>query len=147
MNSILCSQHADKVTEALFPDEVVVCGANPLLLPYVDPGLPLARALRRALLGYTNEPPKAVYLRNHGLVALGQSMTEVLQITHMAVKAAAILAGALAAGGAVFLTSQEVDTIDRRPDEHYRRVTLGGHLIGNPQAGHAMRRQPPPGRA
>src|SRR5207302_1762392 len=83
VNSLLCSDRADDVTRALFPDQIVVCGAEPLLLPYVDPGLPLARALRDALSERAEHPPKTIYLRNHGLVALGQTTQEALQITAM----------------------------------------------------------------
>jgi rhamnose utilization protein RhaD (predicted bifunctional aldolase and dehydrogenase) len=125
VNAILCSENAQAVTRALFPDQVVVCGADPLLVPYVDPGLPLARVVRGRLLE-RERPPKAIYLRNHGLVALGQSVQEVLQITAMAAKAARILLGAFAAGGPVFLTDEEVATIDGRLDEHYRRSVLAG---------------------
>jgi rhamnose utilization protein RhaD (predicted bifunctional aldolase and dehydrogenase) len=125
VNSILCSDQAAALTRALFPDQVVVCGAEPLLVPYVDPGLPLARDVRERLRECAR-PPKVIYLRNHGLVALGQSAREVLQITQMAVKAATILAGALAAGTPVFLSDEDVQAIDGRLDEHYRRAVLRG---------------------
>jgi rhamnose utilization protein RhaD (predicted bifunctional aldolase and dehydrogenase) len=124
VNAILCSRHAADVTRPLSPDQVVVCGADPLFLPYVEPGLPLARALRDALNTRAEAPPKTMYLQNHGLVALGQSAREVLAITQMAVKAALIFGGALAAGGAVFLSEQQAAAIDRRLDERYRRTLL-----------------------
>jgi rhamnose utilization protein RhaD (predicted bifunctional aldolase and dehydrogenase) len=124
INALLCSTHAEDVVRPLFPDQIVVCGAEPLLLPYVDPGLPLARALRDALRERAGRPPKAVYLRNHGFVALAQTTQEALQITAMAVKAARILQGALTAGGAVFLPPEEVARIDGRLDEAYRRTML-----------------------
>jgi rhamnose utilization protein RhaD (predicted bifunctional aldolase and dehydrogenase) len=127
VNALLCSDRAADVTRALFPDHVVVCGAEPLLLPYVDPGLPLARALRDALREREDRPPKTVFLRNHGLVALAQSPQEALQITAMAVKAARILLGALAAGEPVFLSDDEVAKIDSRLDEHFRRAMLARH--------------------
>jgi rhamnose utilization protein RhaD (predicted bifunctional aldolase and dehydrogenase) len=129
LNSILCSESAELVTRALFPEQVVVCGADPLFVPYVDPGLPLARAIRD-LLAARDRPPQVVYLQNHGLVALGTSAEHVLQITQMAVKAAAILLGALAAGGPVFLSEEEVARIDERLDEHYRREVLAGRGNG-----------------
>jgi rhamnose utilization protein RhaD (predicted bifunctional aldolase and dehydrogenase) len=123
VNAILCSGNAELITRALFPDQIVVCGADPLLVPYVDPGLPLARIVRQRLLERAY-PPKVIYLQNHGLVALGQTAQEVVQITEMAAKAAAILLGALGAGGPVFLPDEEVARIDGRPDEHYRREAL-----------------------
>jgi rhamnose utilization protein RhaD (predicted bifunctional aldolase and dehydrogenase) len=124
VNALLCSAHAEDVVRPLFPDQVVVCGAAPLLLSYVDPGLPLARALREALLARAGNPPKTVYLRNHGLVVLAESTQEALQITAMAVKAARILGGALTAGGPVFLSDEEAAAIDRRLDEQFRRAML-----------------------
>ena len=125
VNAILCSVNAPLITRALFPEQIVVCGADPLWVPYIDPGLPLARTVRD-LLAERERPPKVVYLQNHGLVALGRSAQEVLQITQMAVKAAVILLGALAAGGAVFLSDEDVARIDGRLDEHYRREVLAG---------------------
>lgn len=131
VNALLCSERAEDVTRPLFPDQVVVCGPDPLFLPYVDPGLSLARALRDALRDRKGRPPKTVYLRNHGLVALGQTAQEALQITAMAVKAAGILLGALAAGDAVFLRPEEVARIDVRLDESYRRAMLARAAIAS----------------
>ena len=110
-------------------------------LPRPDrgPGTPAAlRALRRsgpragaprprrsrAHVARHGEPPKVIYLGNHGLFALGLTPEHVLQITAMAVKASRVLAGALAAGGASALAEAEADRIDARPDEHYRRAAL-----------------------
>jgi rhamnose utilization protein RhaD (predicted bifunctional aldolase and dehydrogenase) len=129
ITGILCSSRAELLTAgALFPDQIVVCGAQPLLLPYIDPGIPLARALADALATHIKTygaPPKAIYLRNHGFVALGRSEAEALAITDMAVKAAQILAVALAAGGPRFLPEAEVRRIAGRADEHYRQRVLG----------------------
>jgi rhamnose utilization protein RhaD (predicted bifunctional aldolase and dehydrogenase) len=118
--ALLCSVHAEQLTQPLFPDQIVVLGPRPLLLGYADPGLTLARAVADAL-----EPgTRTVYLGNHGLFALGDSPEDVLRITAMAVKAAQVLAGALAAGGAVPLEAKDAARIDTRPDEHYRRRAL-----------------------
>jgi ribulose-5-phosphate 4-epimerase/fuculose-1-phosphate aldolase len=65
-----------------------------------------------------------LFLRNHGIFALGASRDEVLQITEMAVKVATVLQAAVAAGGPVFLTDAQADRIDSRPDEHHRRRAL-----------------------
>jgi ribulose-5-phosphate 4-epimerase/fuculose-1-phosphate aldolase len=94
----------------------------------VDPGLPLARTLRRQVVAYLDEqgtPPKTIYLRNHGFIALGGTAQEVVQITQMADKAARILTAALACGHPTFLTPDNVARIQSRPDEHYRRKALG----------------------
>jgi rhamnose utilization protein RhaD (predicted bifunctional aldolase and dehydrogenase) len=126
--ALLCSEHAEALaTHMLFPDQVVVLGRRPLFVPYVDPGLSLARRVREELVAHIGrhaEPPKVIYLGNHGLFALGHTTEHVLQITAMAVKAARVLAGALAAGGARPLGEADADRIDTRPDEHYRRAAL-----------------------
>ncbi len=125
--AILCSPHAEALaTELLFPDQIVVLGRSPLYVPYVDPGLELARRVRDELSARGGEPPKVIYLGNHGVFALGQTPEEVVQITEMAVKAGLVLAGALAAGGVQALSPADADRIHGRPDEHYRRAALRG---------------------
>jgi rhamnose utilization protein RhaD (predicted bifunctional aldolase and dehydrogenase) len=128
--ALLCSPHGEALAaEPLFPDQVVVLGRRPLYVPYVDPGLALARRVRADMQAHVaehGEPPKVVYLGNHGLFALGRTPEHVLQITAMAVKAARVLAGALAAGGARGLGAVAADRIDARPDEQYRRLALSG---------------------
>lgn len=130
INGILCSDRAEALAEgAIFPDQIVVCGRDALLIPYADPGLPLTRALQRGLQDHKERLgtiPKTVYLRNHGLLALGESATEVEQITTMAAKVARILGGALAVGDPVYLTEEQADRIEARPDEHHRRRMLHG---------------------
>jgi rhamnose utilization protein RhaD (predicted bifunctional aldolase and dehydrogenase) len=132
--ALLCSRHAEALaTEMLFPDQIVVLGRRPLFVPYVDPGLALARRVRDELATHVaryGEPPKVIYLGNHGLFALGATPEHVLQITAMAVKASRVLAGALAMGGVSPLADGEADRIDARPDEHYRRAALARARTG-----------------
>lgn len=128
IGALLCSDRADElVAGQLFPDQVVVCGRHPLLVPYVEPGLLLARALTDRLqrhLDHFGEPPRLIYLANHGIVALGPTAAEVLRITAMAVKAARVLQSALAVGRPVFLPEESADRLDTRPDELHRREVL-----------------------
>ena len=122
--ALLCSRHAPLLaTHLLFPDQIVVLGRRPLFVPYVDPGLALARRVRDEIVAH-GEPLKVIYLGNHGLFALGRTPEHVLQITAMAVKASRVLAGALAAGGVMPLPAADADRIDARLDEHYRRAAL-----------------------
>ncbi len=128
VNRILCSRlGARPFLEHLFPDAIVVCGRAPAVVPYVDPGVPLAGAVRDELRRHRDRygmAPKVVLLVNHGLVALGETAREVLSVTLMADKWARILAGTYLLGGPQFLPNAEVDRIDRRLDEHYRRRHL-----------------------
>lgn len=124
INSLLCSTRASSLVDgALFPDQIVVLGADPVLIPYVDPGLELARVAKQ-LLAAPSPVPRAIYLQNHGMFALGSSTAEVVQITEMAVKVAEVLVGAWAAGEPVFMDPVEVARIDTRPDELLRREAL-----------------------
>lgn len=128
VNALLCSDQATElVSGTLFPDQVVVLGKHQLLIPYTDPGLQLARRARRELQDHIAEfggPPKAIYLVNHGMFALGQSATEALHITEMAVKCARIIGGALSLGNTTHLSEPDAERIDSRPDEHLRRKEL-----------------------
>lgn len=126
--SLLCSVHAEAALAGrLFPDEIVVCGIAPCLVPYADPGPPLARAARQAIRAHIaqwGETPKVVLLRNHGLFALGKDTDEVKRVTQMAVKVARALVGTFALGGPTFLTPEQADRIRTRPDEHFRQKML-----------------------
>ena len=128
VNAIMCSVSAQEAFSGrLFPDEIVVCGPAPAYVPYTDPGLPLAQAVRAAFARYQdvwNMPPKAVLIQNHGFIALGQTPTEVDSVTAMFVKTCRILAGAYAMGGPHFMSEANVKRIFTRPDEAYRRREL-----------------------
>ncbi len=130
VNIVLCSPHAERLSsDVLFPEQVVILGRKPAFVPYLDPGLTLARAVQQEMLRHIEldgAPPKVVYLGNHGLFALGESAAEVLQITAMAVKVSRILGGALTLGGVRTLSEHDVARIDGRPDEIYRRQVLAG---------------------
>ncbi len=128
VNQILCSRlGAEPFLHHVFPDAVVVCGRTPAVIPYADPGMPLAWAVRDQLRRYREKHgagPKMLVMVNHGLTALGQSPGEVLNVTLMADKWARILQGTYAVGGPQYLPEHEVDRIDRRLDEEYRRRQL-----------------------
>lgn len=129
VNALTCSTAFEtSFNGRLFPDEIVVCGPAPLLLPYTDPGVPLACKLKERMEEYTQRygsAPRVVLMQNHGMIALGRTPDEVERITAMMVKTARILQGALAAGGVHFLRPEDVERIHNRPDELYRRSQLG----------------------
>ena len=129
INALTCSAGFETaVSGRLFPDEIVICGPVAVVVPYTDPGMPLARQVRDLLKQHLNkyrEVPKVILMQNHGLIALGQTAHQVENITAMAVKTARILLGTYAAGGPRFLTDYDVERIHTRPDELYRRRLLG----------------------
>jgi rhamnose utilization protein RhaD (predicted bifunctional aldolase and dehydrogenase) len=48
INRITCSSRVREfASHRLFPDEIVLCGPESVLVPYTDPGLPLALEIRR----------------------------------------------------------------------------------------------------
>ena len=128
VNALACSVALPQaIAGRLFPDEIVVCGPAPAYVPYTDPGLPLARAVRDAFHQFQDAwgmSPKVVLMQNHGLIALGISPREVDNVTAMYVKTCRILAGSYAFGGPHFLTDEAVQRIHTRPDELYRRAQL-----------------------
>jgi len=125
VNQLMCSIHAETFAKKrTFPDEVVLCGPESVMVPYVDPGLPLAIIMREKVGAYMakfDEAPRVILLKNHGVIALGETPSEVLNITAMCVKAANILRGAYAVGGPVFMGEADIMHIYKRPDEIYRR--------------------------
>lgn len=128
VNKILCSVlGAEPFKKHIFPDAIVVCGRIPAVIPYVDPGFALAKAVQAELTRFRDlygGLPKLLLLESHGPVALGSSAREVMNVMRMADKWARTLAGTYALGGPKFLPDDEVARIDERLDEHYRRGRL-----------------------
>jgi rhamnose utilization protein RhaD (predicted bifunctional aldolase and dehydrogenase) len=127
-NQVLCSPRVrDFAERRLFPDEVVCCGPASVFVPYVDPGLSLAREIKNRTSDFIKQNglvPRLIVLQNHGLIALGPTSEAVLASLLMADKAAAIFVGAAALGGPNFMTPQHVERIFGRPDEAYRQKQL-----------------------
>ena len=125
---ILCSKlGAEPFQRHLFPDDIVVCGIAPLVVPYTDPGFALSNVLRDELQSYQHRydrSPKMILMGNHGLVALGKTSQEVINISLMADKFARVLHGTYALGGPNYMTPEDADRINNRLDEHHRRRIL-----------------------
>ena len=123
-NALLCSQHAEEAMAGrLCPDQIVSMGHKSVYVPYVDPGLVLAREIKRRVEAFVEEEhmvPKAIVMQNHGLFALGETSKAVTSITDMAEKTSRIILGTYAAGGPNFMPPEHVDRIFTRPDEKYR---------------------------
>ncbi len=123
-NMLLCSKHAEEAAAGrVFPDQIVSMGHKSVFVPYVDPGLVLAREVRARVETYIEEEgvlPKCIMMENHGFIALGDSTKAVTSCTDMTEKASRILVGAYSVGGPKFLSDENVDRIFTRPDEHYR---------------------------
>ena len=129
VNAIVCSQRAEEaISGRIFPDEIVCCGVAPAWVPFADPGVPLARRVAQAVSDYKErygECPKAIWMQNHGLIALGATAQGVETVTAMSVKLACVLLGTYALGGPNFLTDKQVERLATRPDEAARLDQLG----------------------
>jgi len=136
VNQLLCSPRAKEFAECrLFPDQIVYCGAESVLIPYVDPGMVLARRIAKeveAFLQRTGILPKTILLENHGMIALGKAATEVEAALLITEKSARVFVGSVAVGGPVFLPPHQVQRIAGRIDEHYRQRMMETIFTNNP---------------
>ena len=128
VNQILCSPRArDFAERRMMSDEAGCCGIASVLVPHTEPGLKLAKAVRRGTAAFINKhqtPPRVILLQNHGIITLGQSWQSALAVMLMSEKSAKIFAGAAALGGPVFLSEADARRFAGRPDEEYRRRVM-----------------------
>ncbi len=96
INALTCSKaFPEAFAGRLFPMRSS-CGPAPVIVSYTDPGIPLAREIKRRIDAYQDaygERPRVILMQNHGLVALGHSAEQVENITAMMVKTARVLLG------------------------------------------------------
>lgn len=123
--TILCSKMgAEPFLRHVFPEPVIVCGPIPVVVSYADPGFALGKATRIAIDQYLDQyqrTPKLILMRNHGLIALGETAQEVLDITLMADKWAKVLNGLYSLGEPEFLSDEHAWRMVTRPDEAIRK--------------------------
>jgi rhamnose utilization protein RhaD (predicted bifunctional aldolase and dehydrogenase)/NAD(P)-dependent dehydrogenase (short-subunit alcohol dehydrogenase family) len=78
VNAVTCARRGAELAARLF-------GSTVLWIPYADPGLPLARAIRDARRSYEERTrtaaPRAILLGNHGLIVAGDSPAEIEEIS------------------------------------------------------------------
>ena len=128
VNALLCSPQGRAFAERpIFPDQVVCCGTRAVFVPYADPGLRLARAIRAGVAEFRvslGTLPRVILLASHGVITLGGTPQAVLAAMLMTDKAARIFAGAVALGGPDYLPDADVHRLAHRADEHYRQRAL-----------------------
>jgi rhamnose utilization protein RhaD (predicted bifunctional aldolase and dehydrogenase) len=128
VTAILCSPAAgDFAARRIFPDQVVCCGPESVLVPYADPGAWLAQKIRASTESYMEahqSAPRVILLLNHGVITLGPTPESVKAAMEMTIKAATVFMGARALNGPHFLTQDSVERIAGRRDEHYRQAAL-----------------------
>ena len=80
-NALTCNEQTHELAKAIFGDAAIV-------VDYTDPGVPLARAVEQARTDYATRtgatPPGLILLRNHGIIAAGQTADEVIDLVEQA---------------------------------------------------------------
>lgn len=116
VNQVICSPRARQFSDRRnLPHEILACGQASVLVPFMPPGLPLAKEIRRKIALWRDRYktiPKLILIQNHGMIALGETVEEVKLITEMTVKYAEIFVGAAMMGGPEFLKPNYVTQID-----------------------------------
>jgi rhamnose utilization protein RhaD (predicted bifunctional aldolase and dehydrogenase)/NAD(P)-dependent dehydrogenase (short-subunit alcohol dehydrogenase family) len=78
INAVTCNRDGAELCQRLFGDDV-------LWVPYIDPGLPLARLIaerRREYQGRVGAPPPRVtLLQNHGIIVTGDRASEIDELS------------------------------------------------------------------
>ena len=111
------SDFPENLRGRIYPDEIIALGNDSVFVPYTRPGVNLAQRLKLSIADFRQKyqhSPRIAYLQNHGMIAMGSSAEEVIHITLMATKAAAIRVGALSLGNLHHLSRDETDLITRR---------------------------------
>jgi rhamnose utilization protein RhaD (predicted bifunctional aldolase and dehydrogenase)/NAD(P)-dependent dehydrogenase (short-subunit alcohol dehydrogenase family) len=74
INAVTCSADGEAIARRLFGDDIV-------WVPYTDPGLPLARAIRDARAAHANRTggpaPRITLMQNHGLIVSADTADEI----------------------------------------------------------------------
>lgn len=121
-NALTCNAEAERLAADLLGDEAV-------LVPYIDPGVPLARgvaAARDAYAARTGRPaPGIVLLRNHGIIVAGNSAEEVSERAERVTGAIRAAIDATAAPAAPALDQAELSRV-RNAVAPTLRGLLGG---------------------
>ena len=124
-NKILCSGSCHDFAEhRLFPDQVVRNGRKSCLVPYATPGRLLRDEIKKQVGYFVEEEgffPKLILLENHGIITTGSSYKDCVASSLMCEKSAEIFVGARSLGQIQYLTKEQIDAVDKDPNEAYRR--------------------------
>lgn len=120
---ILCSEEAPLFAKTrLFPDHVVLNGRESCFVEYSTPGEDLLSYLKLSVRRY-QEVPKLILLRNHGVIASGNTMKECLYATQICEKAAEIYIGSKSLG-MLPLTPEQKRKIELDKKEIHRKSLI-----------------------
>ncbi|OIO64358.1 hypothetical protein AUJ68_06365 [Candidatus Woesearchaeota archaeon CG1_02_57_44] len=83
INGLLCTEEWESLVDKLYPGSCKVA--------FALPGLPLSLAIWRALARFTvagKSSPRRIFLQNHGLICVGETLAEAVSLTQDTVKTA-----------------------------------------------------------
>jgi rhamnose utilization protein RhaD (predicted bifunctional aldolase and dehydrogenase) len=129
--AVMASGRMDAFARArVLPDEIVMCGTMTHAVPYLDPGVALARHVR-AMLDSEPEVSPTWLLENHGIVCAATTAVGALESSLMLAKCARVFcwAGAADVSG---MPTAEIARIAGREDEKYRQSLLGVRSPSDP---------------
>jgi len=116
INQITCSPRARQFADRRsVPNEITAFGSAMLLVPYADPGMQLAKEVKRKMLLWRDRykiAPRVVLIHNYGMIVLGNNPVELLKTIDTTIKAAQVFIGASMLGGPVFLTPNNVTHLE-----------------------------------
>ena len=125
ITAIACSNQFENILQGrVFPEEIIVCGPESAFVRYAEPGVMLGRAVLASARDFINRHdavPQAIYLKNHGFIALGSTAREALRITLTSIKAAKVRSAAFTLGGLTLLSQADIAFVHRREDINQRR--------------------------
>ena len=131
-------QFADRRT--LFNEAFALGGAS-LLVPYAEPGLPLARETQRKMALWRDRfktVPRMILNQNNGVILLGNTLREIIRALEMLLKYAEVFVGSSMLGGPVFLTPQQLaqaEALSRTGGREPRAEPLPATRFPFPDAG------------
>ncbi len=103
-----------------YPDFVVILGTRIPLVDYVIPG---GEEIRQAVVKQIKKH-NVVLLKNHGAVAVGESLKEVFTRAWMTEESAKMQAIGMALGKIKYFTEKEIRGIENLQAEDYRKMLL-----------------------
>lgn len=122
---IVCSDLIDKFAHTrFFPDQVVYNDKYSCVVPYAMPGDKLTKAIENSVNTYITERevlPKAILLKNHGLICCGVNAKQCQISTEICEKSAEIFLSSIT-NNLNALSQNEIDEIDNNEMEKYRRL-------------------------
>jgi rhamnose utilization protein RhaD (predicted bifunctional aldolase and dehydrogenase) len=96
-------------------NETQMLGATLMLVPYADPGLPFAKEMQRKMMLWRDRyrsVPRTILVQNNGVIFLGASAREIVRNIELLIKYAEVFVGASVLGGPVYLTPQNIMSIE-----------------------------------